>query len=291
MSDFATLMMGLLVVAGVAGGAHANDCSRQATAAIADNPRLYAETPQFHAVGIPEATHGAPDTETIAIWQAGEAQWSHDAAMIRSGAVSIVLHRDAAEICLRSPSPHAYGGFGAQIAAAESWLAVLESKSGRVYLYNLDQPTRLQEKVFDSGAQSLAMTEDNLLIGSSQGIRILVLDDRSREAADVPPAPDASVFSGRMAMQNGLLVWANPAPGQNDGLPTGFGRVDVFRKADGKWRWEQRLVPEESSDQEAFGSSCCVDLRDGRVVIRGTDGTFEFTRGGGQWRQAVEETR
>ena len=234
---------------------------------------------------------GAPDTADVVVWEAGEAHWASTAAMHQSGAV-IVAQRTSdgwREIRhIRSPQPVAYGGFGSQLSSNGKWLAVLASRSQRVWIFDLQNVDSTPIEIEDvrGFARTVATLGDQVVIGGTGEARVYLKEPiwtRVAQAAAPEGAPEA--FSGQIVAQDDLIVATSSGARNGDAgvLP---GRVDVFRQSEGGWKWESRLAP--TGVAGPFGQDCCVSLDHNRITINLGDQRWRFVREDGAWHDDSE---
>nr|WP_148226406.1 hypothetical protein [Rhizobium leguminosarum] len=247
------------------------------------DPRVRSTADGSNFFGLPDLDYGQPDTAALAVWEAGAASWSHKAAVRRSGAVRIEQRGQAGTICLRSPHPVAYGRFGAEVRSAGRRLVVLEGRSGRVYLFDLQSPENDPLQLVETGAQSVAMTDTQVFVGGDGAIRVFDVAKPLSPVEVIFTPPAMRTFSGQIAVEDDLLVWTNGGLSLGDAGPTGPGRIEVFRRAGGAWRWQARLASDQTDGEDASGQSCCVEIDQGQIVVSTADGARRFAFQGGRW--------
>jgi hypothetical protein len=258
-----------------------------------EDPRQNAEVDGQRIRGTPTASQGLPDSAEVVVWDSGAAPWARSAAMRASGGVILEAgpKTHGLAVTLLPPHPIAYGRFGDRIAAAGRWLAVLEQRTGRVWVYDLTSLAAAPVEVTAVAGRALALSMDDgeLYVGCDRVIRVFRLGGGPpSDEADILAPPGASgVFSGQLTVEGDVLATTSAGLGTGDGYRAP-GRVDVFRRTPGGWRWEGRIAPYPDASSQPYGSDCCIALRNGVVEVSSGASVDRFQRVAGGWQRLVE---
>lgn len=279
------LVTGLLATVALA-DVPAEPCALVTNGPRAIDPRTWLEVGDLRICTNPKQEQEVPDSADIVVWEVGDANWANSAAINQPGSLLVAQHSSGSWRViriLRSPHPAAYSGFGSQIASDGRWLAVLEGRQQRVWVFNLDNLSMQAEEIEAARgfAKTIAVADSQIIVGGAGEARVYrKQSDWSFTTRVLPPPGALDVFTGQIIAQGELLVSTTSGINTGDGLVFP-GRVDVFRHSPAGWQWESRLSPK--GDGEPFGQSCCVSLDQGQVTVTLGDQRWHFNREGSVW--------
>lgn len=291
--NFIFLVAGILSILALSGLA-AEPCALVTNGPHATDPRTWLEVGDLRICINPTQEQEVPESSDVVVWEIGDASWADSAAIVQSGSLLVVQHSSGSwqvVRVLRSPHPVAYSGFGSQIASDGRWLAVLEQRQQRVWVFDLDNLSAQAEEIEGARgfAKTIAIAESQIIVGGAGEARVYRKQpDWSFTSRVLPPPGSLDVFTGQLFAQGELLVSTTSGINTGDGLVFP-GRVDVFRHSPGGWQWESKLAPE--GNDEPFGQSCCVSIDQGQVIVMLGDQRWHFSRKGSVWIAAPGGSR
>ncbi|WP_201190254.1 hypothetical protein [Pseudomonas fluorescens] len=264
----------------------AEPCALVINGSHVTDPRTWLEVGDLRICTNAGQDEEVPDSADVVVWEAGDAKWASTAPVHQAGSVLVARQSSSrwqVIRTLRSPHPVAYSGFGAQLASDGKWLAVLEGRQQRVWVFDLNNLAAQAEEIEAARgfAKAIAVADNQIIIGGTGEARFYTKQSvwtLSTRVAGPPGTVD--VFTGQIVAQGNLLVSTTSGINTGDGLVFP-GRVDVYRHSPTGWQWESRLSPK--GDGEPFGQSCCVSLNHGQVTVTLGDQRWHFNREGADW--------